>query len=147
MRDLLRNWFATPGGTLFLRQSMRISAALFVAGLVTPAVYFGDPGGWLWGVYLLIVGMLGFADGHFAWFANVFYAVAGMFLRSGKPGTAMAPGIIALAFAGSFVFYDSLDWEGRDPIVHWGPGYYLWLGAIAVQILGAHGRRIAPERL
>ncbi len=146
MRDLLHNWFATPGGTLFLRHSMRISAALFVVALVTPAVYFGDPGGWLWGVYLLLVGMIGFADGHFAWFANVFYAVAGMFLRSGKPGTAMAPGIIALAFGASFMLYGTLDGEGRDPILHWGAGYYFWLSAIAVQILGAYGRCIAPDR-
>ena len=144
MHDVLHSWLSTPRGILFLRYGTGLSAVLYAASLAMPAVYFGTSGGWLWGIYLLVIGMFGYLGAHFAWYANVFYAVAAMFLRSRKPQVAVWVGLGALALAISFMFYDTFDYDVPDLIVHWGPGYYTWLAAIVVQIACAYGRTIAP---
>ena len=141
MRGTMHKWFNHPRVRGFVDQSMRVSALLFAASLALPAFYFAG-GGWIWGWYALLIGVLGYLGAHFAWFANVFYGVAGLFLRRGKPGPAVVWSLFALLLALSFMFYDAFDWEGRQDILHWGPGYYVWLCAIVVQMVGAYGRHV-----
>ncbi|MBV9774479.1 MAG: hypothetical protein JO040_11045 [Gemmatimonadetes bacterium] len=126
--------------------TMAVSAALFVVACMLPAIHDGGAGpntpvdpGWL----LLVTGIAGPIVGSFEWFANVLWLLSLWSLhrrrwRKASIQAAFAVLLSALTLTrnGRKTYTSGL---GNVPIQFDGfyAGYYLWLAAMCVLLLGA----------
>lgn len=83
-----------------------------------------------YGFMILLIGWLGFIVGQLSWLSNILFFFVLRFLRRGWTDNGL-PGLAAIftalgavnALFWRHLFFDS----GYEPIVRFGPGYYLWL--------------------
>jgi len=118
---------------------IRISLLLFSLCLFLPAFYHTDSFKPVFSGSLLGIGWLGPIDGHFSWFANLFFFIA--LLNYKEPNASSFLGFIALAFALSFLAYDKMlmsEAPTYAQITAYGLGYMLWITSIGILPLGQH---------
>jgi hypothetical protein len=104
--------------------------------LVFPAYYIGVTREPQESLALLFTGWFGPLDGHFAWFANLFYVLALISYR--KPKLSAIFGFFALALALSFLGYEQVitsEVPTYKKIVAYGYGYFLWVVAIGLMAI------------
>lgn len=110
---------------------MVLALVLFAAslGFHTVILSRGDPS-FLLGVICLLCGF-----GYFPWYANPLLALSVVFLFLRSPRWAFGTSALSLALAVSTVFIHQLPYNeagSEAPVVGYGPGFFLWLGSIAV---------------
>lgn len=121
------------------RWTSRASLLLFLSCLALPAYYTGNAFDPERALAPLIWGWLGPLDGHFAWYANLFYVLAWRHYQR-SPGKCQALAWLAVALALSFLLYPSLlkdEGGGRASITGYGWGYALWVLSLAALALAA----------
>jgi hypothetical protein len=108
-----------------------ISIALYALCLAFPAYYIGDAHEPQNSLSLLMMGWLGILDGHFSWFANLFYLLA--LIKYKKPNVSAGFGLLALILALSFLTHARIivsEAPSYKDIVGYGYGYFFWVAAI-----------------
>lgn len=114
-----------------------ISLILFMVCLALPGFYIREAHEPQLSFYLLIMGWLGPLDGHFSWFANIYFLIA--LLKYKKPKTSSSLGFIALALALSFLGYEKIivsEAPTYARITAYGFGYMLWFLSIGILSIG-----------
>jgi len=107
------------------------SIALFAACLAFPAYYIGDAHKPQYSFFALLMGWLGPIQGHFSWFANLFYLLG--LIKYKKPNVSAGFGFLALILALSFLTDERIivnEAPTYKLIVGYGYGYFLWVAAI-----------------
>lgn len=114
-----------------------LAAALAVGwaiSLALPVAVTGSGPNDVWpGFAVLIIGPLGVLVMQFAWFANLLLVPAIIFLVMKRP-----PRVLGIIFSALLVLLalDALTWDrihgdnAEAMILHYGAGYYLWLGVV-----------------
>jgi hypothetical protein len=127
-----------------------ISVALYALCLAFPAYYIGDTHEPQSSLSLLLMGWLGPLDGHFSWFANLFYLLA--LIKYKKPNVSAGLGILALILALSFIAHERIivsEAPTYKNIVGYGYGYFFWIAAIGqlslTQILSINFKNSPPK--
>lgn len=113
------------------RHYIAITLLLFLASLCFNAMYLAG-GGRMHALQALLYGPWGVVFGLYGWFANPLLGLAILLHRRWRR-VSLALGLaalyLALASLGIERLPDNRSYEFVD-LVHFGPGYYLWLGAI-----------------
>lgn len=129
-----------------------ISIALYALCLAFPAYYIGDAHEPQSSLSLLLMGWLGPLDGHFSWFANLFYLLA--LIKYKKPNVSAGFGILALILALSFLTQERVivsEAPSYKDIVTYGYGYFFWVSAIGqlslTQLLSISFKNSPPKGL
>ena len=114
-----------------LRLSLTISLlGMWLSSLLFPAMgTVGEP--LVRGIYVLLIGPLGFLAFQFGWIGNIFFLWGLSLLASSRTAARkcgwMAVGLIGTALSSAFF----VTWpEGQKPAIIHGLGYYLWMACI-----------------
>jgi len=84
---------------------------------------------------MFLIGWLGFAGGHFSWYANVFYFIS--LVKYKKVKSSLGYSVIALLLALSFLAHKKIPGGSfTHSIDSYGLGYYLWVFAIFIFFVG-----------
>lgn len=114
-----------------------VSLALFVACLAFPGYYIRESHEPQSAYALLLMGWLGPLDGHFSWYANLFYLIA--IIKYKKQKASYVLGFIALLLALSFLGYSKIivsEAPTYARITGYGWGYYLWITSLGIYSIG-----------
>jgi hypothetical protein len=116
---------------------IKISLILFALCLLLPGYYLSERHDAQLSLVLLGWGWLGPLDGHFSWYANLFY-----FLAVGKyknKDTSTVLGMVGLLLAISFMAYHKImvsEAPTYASITAYGMGYFLWVTSIGSFAIG-----------
>lgn len=103
---------------------------IWLASLLFPALgTIGEPPAR--GIYILLIGPLGFLALQFGWIGNIFFLWGLLLLSSGRTAAGkcgwMAAGLVGTALSSALF----TTWpEGQKPEIIHGLGYYLWMTCI-----------------
>ena len=144
-------WAGDTGGLLPAQKVnaglFAIVAALWISAMLTPDLAtcaYGAPQ-WAPGYETLLTGWAGPlmlfwhpSFGMFAWYANVFLGICMVQMLRGRPPAlhhALSGLMLALTAFAPLYFYS--DARGEDALCGRGPGFWLWIAAIAVTAAAA----------
>ena len=125
---------------------VRISIVLFVAALCVPAVMMGplilDGTGqgrgpeWRFGIACLLVGWHPGGLTCVAWLGNPFLFVSWVFFMRRNWGASCASSVISMMFAllTIVMFFAPMGKDRTFHILALGPGFYVWLGSMVLQV-------------
>jgi hypothetical protein len=130
-----------------MRNSSKLAltaAFLWTASLGLPAVISFEPIETIWGISILLVGWLGvFYTGNLAWFANVFFIWAILFLRRGRPALTLAWSAILLSLTTFWLVEFPADSGGGSSWVFgYGWGALAWFSALLLLGVAASVRKL-----
>ena len=124
---------------------LALSVLFFAVSLPCDGFYTGDknqPNPVGPGYFLLIIGLLGVADGHFAWLANPALLIAWLSMGLWRMRyISLKFSLIAVALALSFLLHRTIlanEGGARDAIVGYGTGYVLWLVSMVLALCGSY---------
>jgi hypothetical protein len=111
---------------------------LFFGACLLPGISYADGGG-AQGYILLLIGWMGPATGHFAWFANPLIVAAQYYAKRRKnQNRANMCGIGAVGCGLSILLNDTilLDEAGSTTSFMLDAGYYVWMTSIIATLVG-----------
>jgi hypothetical protein len=118
-----------------------ISFAVFVASLTQKGFSTAgeEPGSWSPGLYLLLIGPLGFLAGVYEWLANPFLLAAWIFSWFGKQKIALPLALVAIGLIVAFLFRQTMivsEAPTYAKITGYAAGYWLWLTSAIIATIG-----------
>lgn len=128
------------------------ASCLFLASLALPVATAQQVQGitTVSGLGLLFIGPFGALMGQFAWFANPCLLVAVVLLGKRRPLSGRLPIILAAIMI--LLLADALRWHnypndgGDGPVTSYGLGYFTWITAVLLGIIGLLVGRFVENR-
>ena len=112
-----------------------VSLVFYILCLCFPAFYVSETREPNYALTMLAIGWLGPLDGHFSWYANIFYMLALIFFK--REGSVPLL-ILSIMLAFSFLLKSKIlrdEGGGTSDITAYGVGYFLWIASIVMLCL------------
>jgi hypothetical protein len=118
-----------------------VSCLLYLGSLCLPCIDLaGVRANPVYGIFLLLIGWLGILDNVYAWYANPLLLLILCLLILKQYRWALLAGIPCLVLAYSTLLMREMtvnEAGGRQRIVGYGSGFYLWLASCTIPVLTA----------
>lgn len=91
------------------------------------------------GLIAFLLGWMDFSGPLLVWLANPLLFLSWVFLFSKRAKRALIPGILAVIFSMSFLFFENIvanEGGGKSQIISYDIGYWIWISSFITNLLG-----------